>query len=120
MLPQSLAILNLIDAKTELFRQGTSGEYILLRTEAFPGRRPLLRISLYIRLAAAPLTRTRFTLKPSDVNPDGLILLRLPDGLPLSLAELRLELNHTRGPVYPFKIVPNRKDRLWKEPLPTS
>lgn len=117
MKTQSLAICNVIDVETELFGQGTSGEYILLRTASLPERIAYLRILLHLRDAAAPLSKTRYILKPTDINRDGLILLRLPAGLPLALAELRLDLNHTRGPASLIKIVPDRKEVLWKNPL---
>lgn len=116
MKPRSLAIRNIIDVETELFCQGTSGEYILLRTDRLPENIAYLRIKMEIRLASGPVKQVRFTLKPSDVNRDGLILVRLPGGLPFSLAELRLDINHVRGPVYVIKVVPNRKEFLWKRP----
>lgn len=87
MIPHPPSILCALSLPEGRFWRGAPGGLLLLRTDALPRGAGPVRVVLRVALGAR---RGRWTLRPSQVDEEGLVLVRLPRALPRALLSLRL------------------------------
>ena len=77
---------------------GLAGEELFVRSTAIPeARLHEVRLAVRVILRERPTPLMRFTLRPTEIDAEGLMLFRLPAALPRCLVSLRLCLGSGAG-----------------------